>query len=142
MKTIVEYINESGFRRPRFVTALLSELKRACVDYQIETVGPRDQIWVSEEGITFSWLNGKTVNHAPHTLLTGSRFDNEPAYIAVLDRINKNEKLKGFFDEMIHNHMIEATNGQNSQWGTWKFAVRDMSDVDIIMDALKNNRLL
>lgn len=140
MKHLVEYINESS--TPHFVDTFRKELKKLGVDEKVSTWGPRDEMTVSKDGVKLSWLNGVKVQYAPRTLHAGSVFDNEPAYISITDKLSANDKLKGLFDELMKEGLDEATRGRNAQWGTWKFAVRSDVDVNKIIKALKNNKLI
>ena len=139
MKSIVEYINESS--TPHFVDTFIKELKRVGIANPVNTYGPRDEMEIVK-GVDLSWRNGKTVQHIPRTFIPSSRFDDEPAYVSILDSYLKDKKIKGFFDELTDRGLIEATRGKNAQWGTWKFAIRDDVDVNTVINALKNNDLI
>ena len=141
MKSIVEYINE-GRNTPHFVDTFEKELKKLGIDWNPSTYGSRDEVTISKEGVNLCWQNGKTVQRAPRVLYASSRFDDEPAYITIIDRLKENKNLKGFFDELMQEGLTEATGGKTAQWGTWKFAVRSDIDSGIILKALKNNNLI
>ena len=139
MKSITEYINESS--TPHFVDTIRKELKKLGMDGPVSTHGERDEMEIVK-GVELSWKNGKTIQHISRTLIPSSRFDNEPAYVSILDSSLKDKKVKGLFDELMAAGLAEATNGRTAQWGTWKFAVRSDVDVNTIIKALKNNNLI
>lgn len=62
-------------------------------------------------------------------LVSSSEFVKEPLYVTILDSFKNKPKNKELFDLLMKTNLREATNGRNSQWGTWKFAIRSMNDV-------------
>lgn len=71
----------------------------------------------------------KTEIYPRGMLVSSSEFDKEPLYVTILDSFKNKPKNKELFDLLMKTYLQEATNGRNSQWGTWKFAIRTMNDV-------------
>ena len=141
MKDIQEYISESLYSAPDFVDAMIKKLKSAGVDCKVSSYSERNEISITKY-VSLRWKNGTTMQRIPRVLYAGSAFDNEPVYISILDHISSDKQLKGLFDELTKKGLREATGGQNAQWGTWKFAIRNTNDANIVMKALKNNKLI
>lgn len=111
-------------------------LRKAGINIQKRESGERDSFRVAN-GVNIEAKNGRQVNRIPGVLYPGSRFDNEPAYVSILDSFSRNPQLKQLFDTFTKAGLVEATGGQNAQWGTWKFAIRSQKDADTVMRAVK-----
>ncbi len=66
-------------------------------------------------------------------------------YISITDweprDIKTNHPVKSLskvlFDDLTNAGLREATNGKNAQWGSWKFAIRNKDDENIVIKYLK-----
>jgi len=72
----------------------------------------------------------KTEIYPRGMLVASSGFDKEPLYVTIVDSFKNKPKNKELFDLLMETNLREATNGRNPQWGTWKFAIRSMNDVE------------
>ena len=80
-------------------------------------------------GVSLQFPPKERTSHPRGELIPSSQFDKE-VFIKVLDSFKDNSKLKKLFDELTEAGFDEATKGKNSQWGTWKFAIRNGNDLE------------
>ena len=81
----------------------------------------------------------------PRVLYPSHNFENESCYISIIGwkpiDIKNNHPVKSLskvlFDDLMNAGLKEATNGKNEQWGSWKFAIKNKDDENIIIKYLK-----
>ena len=152
MKDITSFICESAL--PDFCQKAIDLANKAKIETKIENGAEEDYLeFISKYTITKSfvsvvWKNGKTVQRARGQMWTSSQFDDEPLYIKITDwydsyfnrdhsKTSEARKLsKELYTNLFDAGLKEATNGKNSQWGTWKFAIRSEKDEEIALQHL------
>lgn len=151
MKNIVIYINESN---NTFLDTIKDVVKSNKCDFNIEDSKNTIDLHILNKhcqypytlvSLYFSKTNGLHRERVPRALYTTHNFDNEPCYISITDwepgDIKNNHPVKSLskvlFDDLTNAGLHEATNGKNAQWGSWKFAIRNKDDENIVIKYLK-----
>ena len=151
MKDIKEYILES---KDTFLDAVKDIVKSNKCDY--ESDDSKNEIYLrirnkhcqypyTQVTVYLNKTNTKTAHYASHVLYPTHNFSNEQCYVKIVDwepiDIKNNHPVKILskilFDDLTKGGLKEATNGKNSQWGTWKFAIRSKEDEDIFLKYFK-----
>ena len=150
MKDIVNYINESD---NTFIDTIKDVIQSNKCDVNIEDDRYETTLRILNKRCQYPYTKvslhfNKTDLHRKRTaraLYTTHNFDNEPCYISITDweprDIKTNHPVKSLskvlFDDLIKAGLREATNGKVAQWGSWKFAIRNKDDENILIKALK-----
>lgn len=151
MKYIVTYINESN---DTFLDSIKDVIQSNKCDFNIEDSKSEIDLRILNKNcqypytlvsLHFSKTNGLQREKIPHVLYTSHNFDNESCYIKITDwdpiDIKKKHPVKSLskvlFDDLTKAGLHEATNGKNAQWGSWKFAIRNKDDENVIIKYLK-----
>lgn len=151
MKDIVTYINESN---DTFLDTIKNIIQSNKCDFNIDDSKNEIDLHILNKNcqypytlvsLYFSKTNGLQREKIPHVLYTSHNFDNESCYIKITDwepiDIKKKHPVKSLskvlFDDLTKAGLHEATNGKNAQWGSWKFAIRNKDDENVIIKYLK-----
>lgn len=150
MKNIVTYINESN---NTFLDTIKDVIQSNKCDFNIDDDRYGTELRILNKHCQYPYSKvalhfNKTDLHRKRTaraLYTTHNFDNEPCYISITDwepgDIKSNHPVKSLskvlFDDLTNAGLHEATNGKNAQWGSWKFAIRNKDDENIVIKYLK-----
>lgn len=151
MKDIVTYINESN---NTFLDTIKDIIKSNKCDYESDELKNKIDLRIlnkncqypyTQVSLYFRKADAPNRERIPYTYYTSHNFDNESCYIKITDwepiDIKNNHPVKSLskvlFDDLTKAGLQEATNGKNAQWGSWKFAIRNKDDENIIIKYLK-----
>ena len=151
MKDIVTYIYESD---NAFLDTVKDVIKSNKCDFNIEDSKNEIDLRILNKHCQYPYTlvslyfhkpNAQNRDRIPRALYTAHNFDNESCYLKITDwepiDIKKKHPVKSLskvlFDDLMNANLQEATNGKNAQWGSWKFAIRNKDDENIIIKYLK-----
>ena len=152
MKDIVTYIKESN--NSTFLDTIKNVIQSNKCDFNIEDskneidlriLNKHCQYPYTQVTLYFRKDDAPVRTRIPRVLYTSHNFDNEPCYIKITDwepiDIKNNHPVKSLskvlFDDLMNAGLQEATNGKNAQWGSWKFAIRNKDDENVVIKYLK-----
>lgn len=151
MKDIKTYIIESN---NTFLDNIKDIIKSNKCDFNIEDSKNETYLRILNKhcqypytyvSLYFRKTDARNNTRISHVLYPSHNFDNESCYIKITDwepnDIKNNHPVKTLskilFDDLMNAGLKEATNGKNAQWGSWKFAIKNNDDENIIIKYLK-----
>ena len=150
MKDIVTYINESN---NTFLDTIKDVIQSNKCDFNIEESKNEINLQILNKHCQYPYTLVSLYFHKPNTqnsvriprvLYATHNFANESCYVKITGwepiDIKKKHPVKSLskvlFDDLMDAGLQEATNGKNEQWGSWKFAIRNKDDENIIIKYL------
>lgn len=138
MKDLKDFIYES--EQPEFVNKVAALAKEYGITIKNESSSLKLMTLKGYSKVDIKWYSKNAWSGVRGAVMTSSEFDNEPLFISISDWFDKhmnkdysktseiNKLSKELYNSLFDAGLKEATNGRNSQWGTWKFAIRSEKD--------------